>query len=272
MRKRFKQAEPREFHDDDLDVPPCFASSVLDQTPFGEDIGHQTWIEFPFIDGSSRSSSDSDVHSPETLSTESEDDHAVSTMSLKLSKVISAAPALNEMWIGGYSHTQEEPLARIPHAMSACAIEGPFHDKPDIAKSLLAGAHGIDIDSLGAIEPQERAIEPAMTPSDKSAPPVQRAAHNAMERNRRVNLRKCFDDLRAVLPRLRDGKAPALQVLREAEQFIHALHKEEQDLLATKTQLIQQNNTIRSQVSQLQGVLAGQQLALPLAAQDQPSV
>ena len=81
--------------------------------------------------------------------------------------------------------------------------------------------------------------------------PLQRTAHNAMERERRVNLRRCFDSLRAVVPRLHDSKAPALHVLNEATQYVLSLRAEEIELASAKARLIKENSTLHALVSQL---------------------
>jgi hypothetical protein len=259
MRKRFKGEFRDSFLGDDLDVAdPCF-SSVFDPAPLCDDLDRPISKGLHVLDGCSRSSSDEDLDSPSSLSTTSEEEEADTKMSsLHFSHILSATPALDAMWNG--AALQDESLPRMPPNLTDFSeLEAPsIHEKPDIAKSLLLLAHGIDIDSLGAIEPHDPRPASA-SGTDKNVPPVQRAAHNAMERERRVNLRRCFDDLRTVVPRLRDAKAPSLQILKEAGLFIQTLREEEAELVAMKAALIQQNNAIRTQVSQLQGRLAAQQ-------------
>jgi hypothetical protein len=132
---------------------------------------------------------------------------------------------------------------------SSIHAHGVIGDRTDIGKTLLHGK--VDFDSLplldGAHEP--RTSVPVMFhPGDKGAAPAQRTAHNAMERERRVNLRKCFESLRLTIPGLRDSKAASLQVLNEACKFIQDLHKEEVALLAAKAALAQEQQQLRAAI------------------------
>ena len=66
-----------------------------------------------------------------------------------------------------------------------------------------------------------------------------------MERERRVNLRKCFDSLRVVIPTLQDAKAPSLQILKEARMLIQKLQEDEMQLIAAKSALAKENAALK---------------------------
>jgi hypothetical protein len=80
---------------------------------------------------------------------------------------------------------------------------------------------------------------------------VSRDTHNALERERRVNLRNRFDSLRAQVPTLKDSKAPSLHILREATRYITVLHEQESALLAAKEALLRQNEMLQKHRAQL---------------------
>jgi len=74
----------------------------------------------------------------------------------------------------------------------------------------------------------------------------QRDAHNAMERERRIQLRENFESLRSEVPSLRDAdKAATLQILREATTYIKRMRDEEKQLVEEKAQLLSINEALR---------------------------
>eukprot|EP00730_Choanoeca_flexa_P014718 TRINITY_DN6538_c0_g1_i1.p1 TRINITY_DN6538_c0_g1~~TRINITY_DN6538_c0_g1_i1.p1 ORF type:complete len:390 (+),score=121.09 TRINITY_DN6538_c0_g1_i1:290-1459(+) len=74
----------------------------------------------------------------------------------------------------------------------------------------------------------------------------QRDAHNAMERERRIQLRENFESLRAEVPALCDvDKAATLSILREATAYIEKIKAEEQALMQQKAQLLAENERLR---------------------------
>eukprot|EP00048_Salpingoeca_helianthica_P014992 m.224544 g.224544 ORF g.224544 m.224544 type:complete len:246 (+) comp16490_c0_seq1:243-980(+) len=129
----------------------------------------------------------------------------------------------------------------------------PKHDHFEY-RSLFSSSQGLEVDHFANLEAHGSNLElrvPTMSSSLNGAnTPLggggMRTAHNAMERERRVNLRKCFDSLRATLPKLRDAKAPSLQILTEASQYILALREEETRLELMKSQLLQRNAALRA--------------------------
>jgi hypothetical protein len=80
----------------------------------------------------------------------------------------------------------------------------------------------------------------------------QRDAHNAMERERRIQLRENFECLRSEVPALRDAdKAATLQILREATTYIQRMRDEEKRLVEEKAQLLALNETLRQNATLL---------------------
>lgn len=89
-------------------------------------------------------------------------------------------------------------------------------------------------------------MDPSMKISGQYRGMSMRDAHNAMERERRVQLRENFEALRQEVPNLRDSeKAATLQILREATTFIQRLRDEERRLLEEKEQLRSVNDNLR---------------------------
>jgi len=80
----------------------------------------------------------------------------------------------------------------------------------------------------------------------------QRDAHNAMERERRIQLRENFECLRSEVPALRDAdKAATLQILREATTYIQRMRDEEKRLVEEKAQLLALNESLRQNATLL---------------------
>eukprot|EP00045_Choanoeca_perplexa_P007811 m.71912 g.71912 ORF g.71912 m.71912 type:complete len:397 (+) comp14228_c0_seq1:246-1436(+) len=80
----------------------------------------------------------------------------------------------------------------------------------------------------------------------------QRDAHNAMERERRIQLRENFECLRSEVPALRDAdKAATLQILREATAYIQRMRDEEKRLVEEKAQLLSLNESLRQNATLL---------------------
>jgi hypothetical protein len=79
-----------------------------------------------------------------------------------------------------------------------------------------------------------------------------RDAHNAMERERRVQLRENFEALRLEVPNLKEAdKAATLQILREATTFIQRLRDEERRFMDEKQRLKSLNDALRGQATVL---------------------
>lgn len=76
-----------------------------------------------------------------------------------------------------------------------------------------------------------------------------RDAHNAMERERRVGLRSSFDRLRQEIPRLQAGRAPSLQILQEAANYIKSLRDEDARIEAEVKHLRMMNTAMRERMN-----------------------
>ena len=83
--------------------------------------------------------------------------------------------------------------------------------------------------------------------SDSSSPrPVNRVSHNNLERRRRDELKRKFDDLRQCIPDIyTNGKTAKVVILKKAKDLIYNLELQERNLLVEK-QLAQSINLILS--------------------------
>lgn len=93
-----------------------------------------------------------------------------------------------------------------------------------------------------------KCIPPSRSSSDSEPDTEKRSLHNNMERQRRIDLRKAFEDLRLMVPGVeRNEKAPKVSILRQAAVYcdmlskqdleIHELRLEQERLLARVSQL-----------------------------------
>lgn len=76
-------------------------------------------------------------------------------------------------------------------------------------------------------------------------PHSEREDHNALERMRRVNIRKCFENLQNSIPELRAKKAHSLMVLQEAAKYIQRLRAQELEIESARNDLIKRNQELR---------------------------
>ena len=81
--------------------------------------------------------------------------------------------------------------------------------------------------------------------------PIEREGHNAMERIRRVNIRKCFESLQNSIPELRAKRAHSLQILQEGAKYIHYLRSQEAEIMLAKAELIKRNHDLRAQIARM---------------------
>lgn len=84
-----------------------------------------------------------------------------------------------------------------------------------------------------------------------------RSLHNNMERQRRVDLRNAFDDLRQLVPEVScKEKAAKVVILREAASFCYKLTSDSTNMAKQVTELRRQQERLRARVSQLRRSLA----------------
>lgn len=84
-----------------------------------------------------------------------------------------------------------------------------------------------------------------------------RSLHNNMERQRRVDLRNAFDDLRQLVPEVAcKEKAAKVVILREAATYCYSLTQDSTSMAKQVTELRRQQERLRARVSQLRRSLA----------------
>lgn len=84
-----------------------------------------------------------------------------------------------------------------------------------------------------------------------------RSLHNNMERQRRVDLRNAFDDLRVLVPEVScKERAAKVVILREAAAYCDQLGNESSNYLKQVAELRRQQERLRARVSQLRRNLA----------------
>lgn len=84
-----------------------------------------------------------------------------------------------------------------------------------------------------------------------------RNLHNDMERQRRVDLRRAFDDLRVLLPTIcNKDRAAKVNILRDAAEYCHEISHEEDNLLQETLELTRHQESLKARVSYLRRLLA----------------
>lgn len=88
-------------------------------------------------------------------------------------------------------------------------------------------------------------------------PSEKRSMHNNMERQRRIDLRNAFEDLRMLVPEVScKEKAAKVAILREAAQYCSKLGIISANMIKQKVELKRQQERLRARVSQLRRSLA----------------
>lgn len=88
-------------------------------------------------------------------------------------------------------------------------------------------------------------------------PSEKRNMHNNMERQRRIDLRNAFEDLRMLVPEVScKEKAAKVAILREAAQYCYQLGNLSTNMMRQKVELKRQQERLRTRVSQLRKSLA----------------
>lgn len=84
-----------------------------------------------------------------------------------------------------------------------------------------------------------------------------RTIHNSMERQRRIDLRNAFEELRKLVPfTAGNEKAPKVVILSYGAEFCKSLTNEEAELTRKKAELRRQQEMLRAKVSHLRRSLA----------------
>ncbi|XP_057318687.1 transcriptional regulator Myc-B [Microplitis mediator] len=99
---------------------------------------------------------------------------------------------------------------------------------------------------------------PSIGTSDDDEPDTdKRNLHNNMERQRRIELRNAFDDLRCLVPELKiKEKAPKVAILRQGGKFCIKIRELEEELIAEKIELKKRQDKLRTKLSYLRRCLA----------------
>ena len=93
--------------------------------------------------------------------------------------------------------------------------------------------------------------------SDDEPDTEKRSLHNNMERQRRIELRNAFEDLRVLVPEVEaKEKAPKVAILRQAAVYCDMLTEIEQVTLARVTEMKKRQERLRARLSQLRRSLA----------------
>lgn len=88
-------------------------------------------------------------------------------------------------------------------------------------------------------------------------PSEKRSMHNNMERQRRIDLRNAFEDLRLLVPEVScKEKAAKVAILREAAQYCNKLGIISANMIKQKVEMKRQQERLRARVSQLRRSLA----------------
>lgn len=105
----------------------------------------------------------------------------------------------------------------------------------------------------------EKYLLPVTVASEDEPDTDKRNLHNNMERQRRIELRNAFDDLRCLIPDLQiKDKAPKVAILRQGGKYCMKLRENEKKLLAQKLDLKKRQDKLRTKLSLLRRCLAKQ--------------
>ncbi|CAD6223405.1 GSCOCG00011748001-RA-CDS [Cotesia congregata] len=97
----------------------------------------------------------------------------------------------------------------------------------------------------------------AIVASEDEPDTDKRNLHNNMERQRRIELRNAFDDLRCLIPDLQiKDKAPKVAILRQGSKYCMKLRETEKKLVAQKLELKKRQYKLRTKLSLLRRCLA----------------
>lgn len=100
-------------------------------------------------------------------------------------------------------------------------------------------------------------VAPIKTSSDEEAETDKRNLHNNMERQRRIELRNAFEDLRRLVPEIEDKeKAPKVAILRQAAKYCDLLKDTQQESLARIAEMKKRQDKLRARLSFLRRSLA----------------
>lgn len=134
------------------------------------------------------------------------------------------------------------------------------------ASSLRPGMKRFSSDISGSTKPSKRAkLHSTPSPrkrgsrsgSDSEDPIEKRSLHNNMERQRRIDLRNAFDNLRVLVPEVEENeKAAKVVILREAASYCHKLTVKQVSLNKKADELRRTQEQLRARVSQLRRMLA----------------
>jgi len=131
----------------------------------------------------------------------------------------------------------QQQLLKAEQQRAKQIIEASTASKATATKAATSATPAKIGSSAGAKQPQPAALVRAAADTIIRAPGTyggltSRAAHNAMERDRRISLRDSYEALRLQVPALAHvTKASSLQILQGAARCVRRLVQEEQQLL-----------------------------------------
>ena len=93
---------------------------------------------------------------------------------------------------------------------------------------------------------------PSRDSSDEEPDTEKRSLHNNMERQRRIDLRHAFEDLRLLVPAVEHSeKAPKVSILRQAAAYCDKMTKDDEVYTVEVTELQNRQERLRARLSQL---------------------
>lgn len=141
---------------------------------------------------------------------------------------------------------------RAAAAASSPAVASPAK-RPKRSKTYQKRSKYSDIDDIPILPTSGiKCIPPSRSSSDDEPDTEKRSLHNNMERQRRIDLRKAFEDLRLLVPAVeRNEKAPKVSILRQAAAYCDKMTKEDQVYTIQVTELQSRQERLRARLSQL---------------------
>lgn len=91
--------------------------------------------------------------------------------------------------------------------------------------------------------------------SDSNSPDPncqRKGSHNSLERKRRVELRRLFEELKTSIPKISDtDRTPKVEILRNAASYVKCLHRQEKQLLIEKEEICAMNICLSQKLNAL---------------------
>jgi hypothetical protein len=162
------------------------------------------------------------------------------------------------------THGHLSDCHRLSHDISSKS----FHDLEDTTTGSCSSTDSPSLlDEQRGLSFPDHMLQRARTKPPKSPFETveERSGHNALERERRINIRLCFENLHNSIPgmpcrtpgvplthlELRGKRAHSLQILQEGAKYIRMLTIQDIEIQRAKAELLKQNQELKAKLAML---------------------